>query len=508
MKSLLSQILNDQTHREKTEEHASISVIQCRSDSAEEKNAIYMWFQLYIEVLLRMHHKINDREELVDLWRRSIAGSKQEQHELQLIQQFENDYKSEEAIWWYTKESSLYRILNRALREQDFDQLFASRVLITDIAKQIRDQYEKYVLTNNTSEPFQLYRGQLIEYDELEAMRDNKGEYISMNSFFSTSLDRSVALRFLQQRVMPSRDHTKILFEITVKPRLQNKPFAHIKSFSCHKNENEVLIMLGALFYLDELLEDASNSMWIARLSLADENDYRLQETFLDMKEKIGVETNLASLGKILFQMAKYDQVQKCYELMMKHAKLDLSLAHAGLGKAAWGNNDFVRAAQCEQESLNIKLGILPEHHKDLAVSYSRLGHIYCKQNNHEKALEYLDKAMQVQKRLVPPNPLHLGKTYHRMTMAYIELSKFSLALKYGHKALEIRRNHLPAVHQSIASIHHCLGTLYQKKSEFENAVEHYAEAMEIYRKTLPPHHPKISQLQRDIDLVQANLEE
>jgi hypothetical protein len=69
------------------------------------------------------------------------------------------------------------------------------------------------------------------------------------------------------------------------------------------------------------------------------------------MKEKIGEEINLASLGKILIEMGEYDQVEKCYQHMMYHAQLDLSAAHSGLGKAASGKKNFIKAAECERQS-------------------------------------------------------------------------------------------------------------------------------------------------------------
>jgi hypothetical protein len=51
-------------------------------------------------------------------------------------------------------------------------------------------------------------------------------------------------------------------------------------------------------------LNDKTN-IWIACLSLADESDYHLKDTFAHMKETISEETNLAPVGKILFEMGE-----------------------------------------------------------------------------------------------------------------------------------------------------------------------------------------------------------
>ena len=181
--------------------------------------------------------------------------------------------------------------------------------------------------------------------------------------------------------------------------------------------------------------------MTIVYLSLADENDYRLKEIFNHMKAKIGEETNLASLGKILFEMGEYDQVEKCYRHMLCDAQLDRSAAYSGLSKGALGKKNLVDAAKYEQEALSIKESILPEGHRDLAVSYSRLGHIYCQQNDHRKALKYLEKAMKIEEDLMPQEPLILAKTYNRMASTYADLDEDQAALEYYEKAANKKDN-------------------------------------------------------------------
>ncbi len=75
-----------------------------------------MWFQLYIEIFIRMHHKLSDRKELIDLCKNACQGNNSQ---LDILNEFEKTYKYERTIWWYTHESCLYRILNKALRFQD-----------------------------------------------------------------------------------------------------------------------------------------------------------------------------------------------------------------------------------------------------------------------------------------------------------------------------------------------------------------------------------------------------
>ncbi|CAF3848626.1 unnamed protein product, partial [Rotaria sp. Silwood1] len=324
----IAQISKDQIDRTKVEDGASVSVITAGSQSLQARNAIFMWFQLFIEVLLRMHHKSNDRKELLDICKKSYKGNQQE---MKIIDEFEKNYKAENAIWWYTKESCFYRMMNKALRVQDFDMLFAFRFLITDIAKQIKSEYEKFVRTCDNRNIIRVYRGQIIENDELELMKKSIGEFVSMNSFVSASRDRSTALDFA--RLTPKTDGVKqIIFEIEIDPRSQTKAFADVTKITYFQKEDEVLIMLGALFRIEKINEDKKEQIWIAHVSLATEDDYHLKETFSYMKNTIGDDTDLDSLGKILLQMGEPEQAKKCYKRMLNETRLATGRAESGLG--------------------------------------------------------------------------------------------------------------------------------------------------------------------------------
>ncbi|CAF4145568.1 unnamed protein product, partial [Rotaria sordida] len=221
---LVDQISKDQMNRNKVEDGVTISVIAVGNQSLQARNAIFMWFQLFIEVLLRMYHKANDRKELLDICKNSYKGN---QLEMNCIEEFEKTYKAENSIEWYTRESCFYRMMNKALRVQDFDMLFAFRFFITDIAKQIKSEHEKFIRTTDNRQVIHVYRGQMIAKDELELMKNSIGDFLSMNSFLSTTRNRSMALRFAQ--VVPkSNDVERIIFEIDINPRLQTKPFADV----------------------------------------------------------------------------------------------------------------------------------------------------------------------------------------------------------------------------------------------------------------------------------------
>jgi tetratricopeptide (TPR) repeat protein len=464
-------------------------VISAGSQSLQARNAIFMWFQLFIEVLLRMHHKSTDRKELIDICKKNYKGNHEE---MNVIDEFEKNYKSENAIWWYTRESCFYRMMNKALRVQDFDMLFALRFFITDIAKQLKSEYEKFIRTTDTRNIVRVYRGQVVASSELELMKRSIGDFLSMNSFLSTSRNRSTALHF--SRLTPVTNGTeRIIFQIEIDPRSQTKAFSDVTKTSYFENEDEVLIMLGALFRIEKVTEDKKDGVWIALVSLASEDDYRLKETFSYMKNTIGDDTDLDSLGKILIQMGEYVQAQKCYRKMLYEAKLVLGNAEYGLGKAHLYHSEGEESLNHLEEAVRIRQLILGREHAEVGECYNYIGAAYCfAQEDYDQALSNLQKAVAVQEKTLPADSLALSKTYCNMGSTYNYMGKYDLALTYYNKCVKIQEKVLPSDHPDMASLYINLGALHSNQKNYQKALEYYQKSLKICQETLPPEHPSL----------------
>ena len=454
-----------------------------------------MWFQLFIEVLIRMHHKSSERKELIDICKKSYRDNHEE---MKIIDEFENNYKPENAIWWYTRESCLYRMLNKALRVQDFDLLFTLRFFITDIARQLKSEYEKFIRTSDTRSSFRVYRGQLLGNDELNLIRNSIGEFLSMNSFLSTSRDRTTAFQFARQ-APASHDTQKVIFEIEINPRSETKPFGDVTKISYFSGEGEILIMLGALFRIEKVVEDKKERLWVVHVSLASEDDYHLKEMFSYMKKEIGDETDLDSLGKILIEMGEYEQAEQCYRRMYDETKLRLGTAALGRGRALTGSREEKSLAHLG-EALQIRQELLDENHADVGECYHRIGavHWYIRAD-YEQALSYLIKSIAIQEKTLPSDSLALAKTYHALGSTYDCMEEYDVALEYYGKALMIRQKGLPRNHPDIAVTYNNIGILYQGKRDYSKALQYFEKAFDMYRKTLPPTHKEFVRTENNI---------
>ncbi|CAF1466476.1 unnamed protein product [Adineta steineri] len=326
-----------------------------------------------------------------------------------------------------------------------------------------------------------------------------------MNSFLSTSRDRSTALHFARQTPIIS-DLERIIFEIEIDPRLQTKAFADITQSSYFQNEDEILIILGALFRIEKVTEDKKDRLWVARLSLASEDDFHLKETFAYMKDTIGDDTDLDSLGKILYEMGEYEQSEKCYERMMHDLQVKTGDCHVGLGKAQHERNQENSALVHYKQALNIREARLSSTHKSFGEVYNYIARLQWQRlDDYDGALISSQKAVTILEKASPYDFMQLSRAYNNMAATYDCMGKNSLALEYYNKCLTIQQSKLPANHHQIATTYNNLGCLHRDTSNYEEALKFYQKSLSIYRKILPPTHANLLRTENNIrDLEKA----
>ncbi|CAF3074168.1 unnamed protein product [Rotaria sp. Silwood2] len=146
---------------------------------------------------------------------------------------------AELCIHFYTKDSFLYFVLNKALREHDCSKLETLGPLCYLIRGYSRLSKD-YIGT--------VYKGVHLTNIEIEAHKRNIGEWKTWEAYTSTSKDRQMAEMF---------GNTLFIIEITdVKlsaPRAYD--IAHISSYP---NEKEVLMPGGVSFQILNVVQDAS----------------------------------------------------------------------------------------------------------------------------------------------------------------------------------------------------------------------------------------------------------
>ena len=286
-------------------EPISFNTFNANSDTGKSTtglNGDFLNSRLLIDCLLRMNANETDKDELIDLLQQQYEGN---DNQLNMVEEFRRCYSRDKALWWYTRESFFYRVLNKALRTQNIELLFLLRSFISDIGQQLQDHQAKSCL--------HVFRGQLMSRDELNSLREHVGQYISINAFFSSSTDYNVANVFSGYDA-PSDNMERVLFEIDADPSVvTTQPFANISSYGNFPHELEVLFMVSSIFQITDI-NYHDRHVWSVQMRLCSENENTLQQVLTYMRNRNGIgATNMGSLGHVLWDMAKFDLAEKYY---------------------------------------------------------------------------------------------------------------------------------------------------------------------------------------------------
>ncbi|CAF1338406.1 unnamed protein product [Adineta steineri] len=348
---LVSQIIADHQIQKKVEEPLSINIFATNVDAEKsmiEVNGQFVFFQILIDCLLRLKSTEIDKNELIKLCENEYKGN---QTELNNFREFEKYYSRNNVLLWYTKETFFYKTLNAALRTQNIHMIFLFRAFIYDIYLQLQQCQSKY--------PLQVYRSQLISNDELNSLRQNIGQFISVNSFFSTSDERPTALLLLLRDITTKSDLERVLFEIDADPNIvTTKPFANISEHSYFPNESEILFMIGSIFRLDNIYRK-DDQLWIIKMTLCNDDEHDLKQALMYMKQQINnEETDLQTLGKLLWEMGKIDLTEKYFNRLLQELSLNDPLhisLYEDLGKLASQRGDYHMSMKWRQKLLTFK---------------------------------------------------------------------------------------------------------------------------------------------------------
>ncbi|CAF3998322.1 unnamed protein product, partial [Adineta steineri] len=307
MDELVLQIHKDHKNPRKIEEPVWVNMFTTISDAEKSTTGIngqFAFSQLLLDCLLRLKSNENDRNELISYCEKEYEGN---QNELNHLDEFQSSYSSDNVLCWYTRESFFYKTLNAALRKQNIHMIYLYRSFIIDIQNQL-ENHQCQCATR-------VYRSQLISTDELNYLKNSVGQYVSVNSFLSASLQKEVAIFLLGDTKHQWIGLEKVLFEIDADPKVvTTKPFADISQFSDFIDELEVLFMPGSIFRLDSIIRDDENEIWIVQMCLSSDDEHNLKQILMDMKNEIGDgETNLCILGAVVRRMGHFDLAKKYY---------------------------------------------------------------------------------------------------------------------------------------------------------------------------------------------------
>ena len=261
-------------------EHNAMSISIMTTDDGSKKNLdqldpSFMYMQIMKEILLDIDFEQKHFQQYIDYCRDVF---KENDRELQNIKKVERQYRDKTPIWWYTLESFLYPMINRALRMMDVDIIIKMGFFIKDLHRDIEKLHNEQFNDVHSRNKFLVYRGQGMVRTEFEQMAKTKGGLISFNNFLSTSGNRTVSLRFAN-RALTNPDLVGVLFIMTIDSSQSTTPFAAIKDVSAIKSEDEILFAMQTVFRIGDMTSMGENSrLFQVELTLTGDDDKDLRQ--------------------------------------------------------------------------------------------------------------------------------------------------------------------------------------------------------------------------------------
>ncbi|CAF0977592.1 unnamed protein product [Didymodactylos carnosus] len=504
------------------------------------KSTTFMWNLLLLGIILRMENTLAAKSDMIR-WCRHYY---KDEEELKYIDDFEKNYEAnkDEAVWWYTEEPFIYRLVNLCLRSQDIDNIYQMRYFIIDLHNQIQ---KLYTHVNQHEQLFTVYRGQSMSEDELQNLKDHSnGGLISFHQFLSCTRNRNTALVYALNR-FAHLSNESVLFEIIIDTNIKTKPFLNIERYSYYKTENEILFTVGTIFEIMSVEQQATSGLWIIKLLLSEKVDKDMEQLTMYFRNEIGKNPTLITLADYLTQMGNYDAAKTYFDILIDtmsslehesndaelytkagqlyyltddyekslkyHLKassiitvcnLDLALVEKNIGKVYKAIGKYDSALMHYERALDIEQQLLSDNHPDIAETYKNIGEIYNQQGDHAHALGYYERAQQIVLKLLPPNHPGFSTTYNNIDEVYYNRNDDTQVMNYHEKALQIRLSSLPPDHPSIVEDYLYIGKVCYGAKEFDKCLKYYKKSLEIRLMSLSSNHPSTASVYNSIGKV------
>ena len=403
-----------------------------RELSGDDAIGEFIWFMAFKDALFQLSHDEKGKDELIDVCQRFYANNPSQ---LMLISEFKFTYRSEDAPKWFSRDAFLYRLVNRALRTQDVEQLYVFRYFIRDLSSYLSNEFREIV---KSKEKFYLYRGAALSESDFQSL--DSGKLLAPNGFFSTSRDIEVAKCFISS---DRSDLVPVLYKIecdmasyTYGDIQTLVPFADISGSSCIKDEREVLFDLGATFEIENIEPRTDeNDYIIIHMIPSCEGGHLLR----DYREQCQKETENSSaaltFGALLIKTGKYMAAQHYFEQLFNDSNNENSSdVHHCLGWTHMRRGDYGQAIIHFEQAHDV----IPQSDSVArARILNSIGKVLVEKGLIKESLSYYKRALGLRKNCPDAKHEEVADSYANVGRLYNLAGSYKLARKYYQKSLE-----------------------------------------------------------------------
>ena len=120
-----------------------------------------MYTTLFKNIFLRTTYDERSRHDFIKYCR--MKPSDNFTFDEAVLTDFEKNYRAENAVNWYTRETFIYKLLSRAIRLLEIETLIQMGFFIADLHRQIKQMYYRQIAWYD-GKSFIVYRGQIFPF--------------------------------------------------------------------------------------------------------------------------------------------------------------------------------------------------------------------------------------------------------------------------------------------------------------------------------------------------------
>ncbi|UJR18603.1 hypothetical protein I4U23_005510 [Adineta vaga] len=467
--------------------------------SVELKNkqeSSFMYTQIIKNIILQMTD--TDMNDMLVYCRTIYEGNVSE---LKKIGDFEREYCAENSIEWYTRDSFLYRMLNKALRTLEIDAIYAMRVVIRHLDQQLRSLAQQSELTL----PSVLFRGLSMPNDTFERFASNVGGLVSISNFLSTTGDHNVARMFASG----NEEITAVFMCIHLDSTMNlDIAVASTDTQSTFEGaESEFLFSMGTVFRMLSV-EQIEKGLWQVELELTSDADPQMKKLSNFIQRNIYDPNGpLLMLGHLMSHMNEKEKANEFYKKALERIKdaKQNAIALNHMGKLHYEMKKYDQALEYCEKAVDC---IQVEHyHEDSFVSecYDNIGNIYASQDNLDMSLDYYKRSLDIQLSLSPVDQNKIAEGYKNIAYILSQQEKDDEALIYYHRALDILLVILPSLHTDITFTYYFIALSLQTLGRKEEA---YCYADKIVDQSFPSNQRNTEEYHKAVQQAHKALDE
>lgn len=424
------------------------------------------------------------------------------------IRMFSKYSQFSEAVYWYTKDSFVYRLINSVLRSGSMGEFYFVRSFIADLSAQLLELKRQQQLNGTDSSECILYRGLRESKSNLQLLSDLVGHVVKAKTFLSTTRKRHIALLFAGTLDSQNPDEQPLLLQIKVNlssPAIIAPDISHLSNFP---EELEILFDFGVSLRIDSLVLDSSSNVWLCQLTAIADESSQLHLIENGLLGDPNFESKL--YNDLEIRMNRLKQLVRRRNYQSTYIYRGSNTVWQNLSEKSWIANSCAEIACIRHQRVilrwhwNRNYNSTVSDIKQLWKLYDRLsdiqfmnsgnaalflhhiGYIFRMMGDSVHSIDLFKYALYIHFRARSPK-IFISQTLRNLGLAYAEEGTCKKALDYLSRALTIDKQIQPAVQWNTCMCLRNIGLAYHHKGDYKQAAAYFFECLNVFQRSTDP---------------------